>query len=518
MKQGLAVKGWINLGLVLLAALYLLVPSFNSDAKQFLFNGQDPIRKGLDLKGGIELLLAPDYRVEDRVLLGIKDDLITKMTSLQMTAPKWDLYGSRDENKYDGLKFTFASANDLQRVINAKAIPEKMDRSNGIEKLAVILKPVGVTADNNGNTAASNTLIIKIQMDPALFGEDALVRAKDIISKRVNGSGIAETDVRLDKSNGRIQVQLPGVSSLDEAEKLLKATGRLNFRLDGKIVMFGSDLQDATARYDTTKGAPVIDFKFGSEGANQFRVITSDNIGKKLAMYLDEDMLMDPVIQSVIPDGSGQISLGSGTSLDQAKEYAILMRSGALPISLRTIQNTQVAPTLGSEMVRQSLIGGIAGIILVILFMLIFYSIPGLIANVALIAYIALVLGVFALFRSVLTLPGVAGFILTIGAAVDANIIIFERIKDELRSGKRLRAAVESGFERAFTAIFDSNVSTLITGIVLLIFSTGPVKGFAVTLLIGTLVSLYTAIQVSRTLLEMMIDKDPDKYAKYFGA
>ena len=234
-------------------------------------------------------------------------------------------------------------------------------------------------------------------------------------------------------------------------------------------------------------------------------------------MYLDEEKLMEPVIKEPIPNGEGRITLGRGASLEEAKNYAILMKSGALPISLRTVQTTQVAPTLGSEMVRQSVVAGLIGIALVILFMLLFYGIPGLLADVALVIYALLILGVLALFRGVLTLPGVAGFILSIGMAVDANIIIFERIKDELRAGKRMRPALNAGFDRAFWTIFDSNVTTLLVAIVLLIFGMGPVRGFAVTLSIGIIASMFTALVVSRTLLEIMIDRNPDRYLKFFG-
>jgi protein-export SecD/SecF family membrane protein len=508
MRRDIVWKGWTNLALVLIALVVVFGPQISSSLN--FFGNQDAIRQGLDLKGGIELILAPDYRVEDRVLLGVKDQLVARISKLGIAEPKFNTLGTMENNKYDGLKFTFASPGEVERVLNAKAIPAQLAWKHGIEDLTIQFK---VKKSSN-----PNILLVNVQLDPASYGEDAMFRAKEIISRRINSMGTSETDVRLDKKNNRIQVQLPGVSSIDEAEKLLKATGRLNFRMNGKIVMFGNDLKDASAAYDPNKGEPVIHFQFGSEGAEQFRVITTNNVGKKLGMYLDEQQLMEPVINEPIPGGSGEISLGGGTTLDQAKEYAILMKSGALPISLRTVQNTQVAPTLGSEMIRQSLIGAAAGIILVMLFMLLFYSLPGLIANVALIGYSILVLGVMAGLRQVLTLPGVAGFILSIGMAVDANIIIFERIKDELRNGKRLRAAVEAGFNRAFTAIFDSQLTTLIIAVVLLIFGTGPVKGFAVTLTIGILLSLYTAILVSRNLLEMLVDKNPDRYAKYFGA
>jgi preprotein translocase subunit SecD len=505
MRKELTWKACFHFGLILVAALLLFLPQI----KETLFKGEDPIRQGLDLQGGIELVLAPDYRVEDRVLLGIKEDLNARITKLGIAQPKSDVLGIAENNKYDGLKFTFASADEVKRVLNAKAVPERMDWNKGVESMKLLLK-------SEQDSKNANVLRVNIQIDPAMFDSEAIARAKEIISRRVNSSGLAETDVRYDQKNKRIQVQLPGVDSIEKAEKLLKATGRLNFRLNGKIVMFGDDLKDAKASLDPSKGVPVINFRFGDAGAQQFYNITRANVGQQLAMYLDEKMLMEPVINEPIPNGSGQITLGGGTSMDQAREYAILMRSGALPISLRTIQNTQVAPTLGSEMIRQSIIGGVVGLILVILFMITLYGVPGMVANIALAGYAILTLGAMAVFRGVLTLPGVAGFILSVGMAVDANMIIFERIKDELRNGKRLRAAVDGGFHRAFSAIFDSNLTTMITAIVLLFFGTGPIKGFGVTLTLGILISMFTAILVTRNMLDMMVDKNPDKYAKLF--
>lgn len=504
-------KFFLNMGIILLAALYILVPQFSVDVKNLLFGeNHDVIRTGLDLKGGIELVLAPDYRVEDRVLIDIQNDLVQKIGNLGISEPKKSFLGLREENKYNGLRFTFASENEVQRVINAKIIPSSLDWDKGVEKLSLLLKA-------EKNRSNPNMLSINVQLNPRMYGSEALTQAKEIISRRVNSSGLSETDVRLDSKNGRIQVQLPGVASLDQAETLLKSTGRLNFRLDGKIVMYGDNLVDAYAQIDNNKGVPAIYFKFGNESTARFRDITSQNVGKVLSIYLDEEKLMDPVINEAIPSGEGSITLGSGASLKEAKESALLMKSGALPVSLRTIQNTQIAPTLGSEMIRQSMVGAGVGVLGVIIFMLIFYGLPGALANIALIGYAILNLALFAIFKGVLTLPGVAGFILAVGMAVDANIIIFERIKDELRNGKRMRSALDAGFDRAFTAIIDSNVTTILTALMLLIFGTGPIKGFAITLTLGIIISMFTAIVVSKNLLEVMLDKNPDKYVKYFG-
>lgn len=511
MKRDLKWKVWGIFVLTALAIIFAIIPQYSPAMKELFFKGQDPIRKGLDLKGGIEVILTPDYRVESRVLSGVRSQLLKSIASLGVDEPSVRFIGQADNNRFDGLSLKFNTKEELERVLRAEAISRKLTWSLGVE-----------TKELRAQTKISETspemLQVFITEDPANFPDDALYQAKVIIANRINSSGLSETDVRLDEKNGRIQVQLPGVKNREEAEKLIRSTGRLNFRLNGQIAMFGTDLKDAQATFDTSEGAPVIHFKFGRVGAKQFEEITTKNVGSVLAMYLDEEKLMEPVIKEPIPNGEGRITLGRGASLEEAKNYAILMKSGALPISLRTVQTTQVAPTLGSEMVRQSVMAGLIGIALVVLFMLLFYGIPGLLADVALVIYALLILGVLALFRGVLTLPGVAGFILSIGMAVDANIIIFERIKDELRAGKRMRPALNAGFDRAFWTIFDSNVTTLLVAIVLLIFGMGPVRGFAVTLSIGIIASMFTALVVSRTLLEIMIDRNPDRYLKFFGA
>lgn len=502
MRRELLQRFIIYMVFILVAAAFIIYP---------MIKGNEPLRLGLDLKGGIEVILAPDYRLEDRVLIGIKNELVEKMAQINVPAPQNGYLGKRENNKYDGITFSFNTPQELDRVLNAKNIPGTMQWKKGIEDLQ--LKFRTVRSEND-----ANILHVYTQIDPAMYGGGALQQAKEIISRRVNNSGIAETDVRLDEKNGRIQVQLPGISSQEEAEKMIKSTGRLNFRdAEGRIVMFGSDLKNATAGIRPGTGEVEISFEFGSEGAKQFSAITNKSVGKVLAIYLDEEKLMEPVVQTPITDGRGVITMGNA-SLADAKSNAVLMKSGAMPISLRTIANTQVAPTLGSEMIRQSLLAGLIGILLVVGFMILFYGLPGIMADVALVGYAILTVGVMAMFRGVLTLPGVAGLILSLGMAVDANVIIFERIKDELRNGKRLRSAVESGFDRAFAAILDGNITTLIIGLVLLFFGTGPVKGFAVTLSIGIILSMFTAIFVTKNLLEMVIDRNPDKYAKYFGA
>lgn len=485
---------WKSLVIFLVVALFALV----------LY--KLPIRLGLDLKGGIELLLAPDYRIGSSNIYKLGDLLSAKAKEANIPAPEVSPLGTLDGDRYDGLKFTFASAQDAERAVNAGVFPQKyqLNASGEIKNLNLIRKVKG------------NVVELTVLQDAGDFPEDSLERSLSVISHRINeaSAGMAEADVRLD-GKGRINVQLPGISSLEEARDLISATGRLTFRINNQIVMDGTDLKNVYVSFQQGEGY-VINFEFKGKGARQFAKVTSENVNKFMAIYLDEEKLMEPLIKQPITGGEGYISLGGRTKAE-AENYAILMKSGALPISLKVVQETQVAPTLGKEIVHQSMVAGIISLAMVVLFMLIFYGLPGMMADFALVLYGIMVLGVMALFRGVLTLPGVAGFILSLGMAVDANIIIFERIKDEIRNGKRVRAAIQGGFHRAFTTILDSNLTTLISAFVLLFYGTGPVKGFAVTLGLGVIISMFTAIFVTRVFIEWRVDHDPDRYLKHFG-
>jgi protein-export SecD/SecF family membrane protein len=411
-----------------------------------------------------------------------------------------------DGDRYEGIKFTFGSAADAQRAINAGIFPGsyKFDAFNQTKHLDFKTKVIG------------NQIELTILQAASDFPEDSLDRSRTIIEHRINeaSSGMAEADVRLD-GKGRLNVQLPGISTLQQARDIITATGKLTFRIDNQIVLDGTDMQDIRVAYEAGKGY-VINFSFNGEGAKQLERITTENINKKMAVYLDETMLMDPTIQSVIPGGSGEITLGNATK-DEVEKDALLMKSGALPVSLRVVQAAQVAPTLGKEIVNQSVIAIIIGICLIMGFMLLFYGIPGLLADAALMIYSIFVLGIMVLFHGVLTLPGIAGFILSMGMAVDTNIILFERVKDEIRNGKRVRPAVEHGFQRAFITVLDCHITVLITAGVLFFLGSGSIQGFAVTLAIGISMSLLTAVVITKYFLDVRIDHDPDRYAKYFG-
>jgi len=313
----------------------------------------------------------------------------------------------------------------------------------------------------------------------------------------------------------RIVVELAGVKDPQRAREVIGRTAQLEFRDEqGNVIMTGSDLKNATAGSDEY-GRPAVHFELTSEGAKKFEKATRENIGRPISIYLDQELLSSPVVQSVIRD-KGQIT-GIG-SMDKAKDLSMMLRAGALPVPLDLLHSEVLEPTLGQESIDQSKVAAVIGAGLVVLFMLAVYRLPGIMADIALGVYGLIVLAALAVIHAVLTLPGIAGLILSVGMAVDANVIIFERIKEEMRGGKRLRAAIDAGFTRAFGCILDSNVTTLITAAVLYVYGTGAVRGFAVTLGLGIVASMFTAIVVTRVLITAVVDRNPERYARYFGA
>jgi preprotein translocase subunit SecD len=286
-----------------------------------------------------------------------------------------------------------------------------------------------------------------------------------------------------------------------------------------RTIMTGVHLQSASVGFDSQTGAPIIQFTLTSEGARIFADHTTKNVGQYLTITLDKRVISSPRINGAIPSGSGQIT-GSFTR-EAAQALVVQLKYGALPVPLKVLSSRSVGPTLGQDSINKSLLAGIIGVSMVVVFMLLYYRLPGLLADLALVLYGLLVLSIFKLLPVTLTLAGIAGFVLSIGLAVDANILIFERMKEELRSGRSLKAAMRAGFDRAWPSIRDSNASTLITCAILFWFGTTQgasiVAGFALTLAIGVLVSLFTAIVVTRNLLTLVMDMDIAKSHWWFG-
>ncbi|HLX34984.1 MAG TPA: protein translocase subunit SecD [Candidatus Limnocylindrales bacterium] len=365
---------------------------------------------------------------------------------------------------------------------------------------------------------------------------------QQIIEKRVNATGVSEPLV-VTSGTDRIVVEVPGVSDTNDIRKLVGETGRLDFvplptdvygtgaspgpqqAIVGQPLptaeqpLFSGD-QVASANVSTDQnGARVVAFTLKTDGANKFAAYTSANVGNFFAIILDNNVVSAPVINGPITGGSGEITGGGlgGFSLADATNLVNVLRFGSLPFPVQELSSDTIDPTLGQEFLNRSLIAGAIAIFLVLLFMLIHYRLPGLIAGFALTYYALIVYALFRLIPVTLTLAGIAGFVLSIGMAVDANILIFERSKEELRLGKSLPQAIEAGFARAWNSILDSNVSSLITASILYFFGSSVIQGFALVLILGVLCSMFTAITVTRTVLRLIVSRDWAAKAWLYG-
>lgn len=347
---------------------------------------------------------------------------------------------------------------------------------------------------------------------------DDISKAIAIIDNRVNALGVTEPVIAAEGSN-RIRVELPGVSDPESAINFLGQTAQLQFvGPDGSIILTGADVKDSKAIMGTDETGlqtPQVTLSFNSEGAQKFADATEEYIGQQIAIVLDEKVISAPVVQSKITGGEAVIT--GLESFDEASKLAIQIRSGALPVTLKPIEIRTVGPTLGQDALTRSMQAGIYGVLVVMLFMLVYYRVPGVVADIALVIYIMISFIVFAVLQVTMTLPGIAGIILSIGMAVDANVIIFERVKEELRNGKSLRASIDQGFHRALTTVVDSNVTTLIACAVLFYLGTGSIKGFAVTLSVGILASMFTAVLMTKFILNTVVGMNITKNPKYFG-
>src|SRR3989344_8360668 len=349
--------------------------------------------------------------------------------------------------------------------------------------------------------------------------EAAITSLRNVIERRVNLFGVSEPNVQTSSFEGkdRIIVELPGVYGTKEAVELIGKTAQLVFSepteetLEGEELQYGlaptsltgAYLQGADVTFDQTSGQPVVSLRFTKEGADMFAEITERNVGKPLAIVLDDSVVSAPIVQETITGGSAQIS--GDFTLDEAKSLVIQLNAGALPVSINLVEQRTVGASLGSESVARSVNAGLIGLIMVLLFMVLAYGRLGLVADLGLIIFGILTLALYKLIPVVLTLPGIAGFLLSVGMAVDSNILIFERFKEE-RGQRPLIDALEVSFGRAWESIRDANIATLVTTFVLAFLHTsGPVRGFAITLALGIGISLFTGIVVSRNLLRVFV-------------
>ncbi len=361
-----------------------------------------------------------------------------------------------------------------------------------------------------------SSLIYEVDMKnvPAEDRDATLSGLRDVMERRVNAFGVSEPQVFTAKEglSYRIVVDLAGVKDTKQAIDQIGKTALLNFReVQGEGTSTAFVATDLTGKYltsarvgtDPQTGVPVINITFNGDGAKLFEDLTAKNIGKPLAIFLDGDLISSPTVQQKIAGGNAVIT-GQFT-LDGAQQIVSLFNAGALPAPVSLISQQTVSASLGTDSLKHAIYAGIVGTLAIILFMLIYYRSFGVWAGVALCIYICLTLGIFKLFGVTMTLSGIAGFILSIGMAVDANILIFERTREELARGLQRTSAIEEGFKRAWTSIRDSNISTIITAVILYYYTSSFVRGFALTLLLGVLLSMFSAITVTRTLLRAFV-------------
>ncbi len=504
-----------------LAAVVYLVPSFvPKDAKgepqlaewwkRYL--PTDRIHLGLDLQGGSHLVLEVkvDKAIENTVER-IKDDLVKVV---------------KDKN----IPITEAVRQGTQ--IRVKAPAASADKIRDLQKSEFANLAVVSSQVSGGN---ADMVLALIEKELRSLRDQTVEQSLETIRNRIDQFGVSEPVIQR-QGQQEILVQLPGVQDPEEAKKLIQQTALLEFKLvddtrsveealrsgppPGDEILYGQDrtpyllqaqplmtgayIADAHVRPSSRLEGPYVELVLNNTGARLFERITAENVKRRLAIVLDNKVYSAPVIQERI--GGGRASITGRFEMKDARELAIVLRAGALPAPLEVEEERTVGPSLGSDSIRQGVISFVVGSSLVVLFMLVYYKGAGVLADVALIFHILFLLAILAAFKAVLTLPGIAGIVLIAGMAVDANVLINERIREELRAGKSARAAIEAGYERALPAIIDTNVTTFLSGVILFQFGTGPIKGFAVTLCIGILTTVVTAVYMTRIYYDWRID------------
>jgi preprotein translocase subunit SecD len=510
--------------LVVLLGVFFSIPSLivgtplESRWPSYLTNAK--INLGLDLAGGSHLLYEADQRDALKTRLQAKEDEVS--TELRRD-PRIDI----GDISTAGGRLSFLARD-----------PTQVDAA--VERLRKLSQPVQLTGNRDWDvTVVDSTRVV---LTPTAAGttqalKDAMTAARDVVRRRIDPSGTKEITVITEGGN-RILVEVPGVEDPEQLKRLIGQTARLEFKLvdleanpqdvlqgrappgsevlpypgnpggapyiavKRRVMVSGDQLTNAQQGYDQD-GRPGIDITFNTAGAKRFGHVTQDNVGKPFAIILDNSVLSAPNINEPILGGRAQIT--GNFTVQTAHDLAVSLASGKLPVKLNVIEERTVSAELGRDSIHKGVIASVIGTLGVILFMLVTYGRFGVYATIALIVNAFLILAVMALFGATLTLPGIAGFILTIGAAVDANVLINERIREEIRRGRRLLDAVETGYREAFRAIFDANVTHVISAAIMAYFGSGPVRGFAVVLLIGVVTSVFTAVYFTRMLVALWI-------------
>jgi len=374
------------------------------------------------------------------------------------------------------------------------------------------VKSFGQSINKGLDLVGGTSLLMEIKADNV---DSAVVdRTIELISRRVNKEGVSEIPI-VQEGDKRIRIEIPGEFDSDKVLKTIGKTGELTFvDPEGNVILTGKDVKESSA-YMTQEGKNLVSLKLNEEGTKKFADATQKFLGKPITIKMDEDILTSPNVNSVISNGEAVIE--GMRSLEEAKSISSIIQSGALPVPVEAVSVKTVGPTIGLEAMGLTKKAGMVGLLCVMLFMMLYYRAPGIIASVSVSLYVVILLYAFAALGVVLTLSGAAAVILTIGMAVDANVLIFERTKEELKAGKSIRSAVDSGFDRALSSILDSNITTIIAGLVLYFMGTGAVKGFAVTLMIGIIISIFTALTVSKFLLKHAVNAGIITKPSHFG-
>jgi preprotein translocase subunit SecD len=516
-----------TLGIILIALLVCLcaVPNFFPEAtvKGWPLWAQRRMVLGLDLQGGSSLLLGVDSNdVKKTRLNQIREDALRTMRSnkIQFTPP-------------------IAIKGDAVEVRVAK----DTDVENALSKLRDLSQPLGgllggATQRDLDVTNAGNG-VIRLSIPDAAMNDrlrKTIEQSIQIVEKRVNELGTVEPVIQR-QGNDRILVQVPGLQDPTHLKEILGKTAKMEFRMvdtsvppdqaqsgsvppddealpnmsnpktstvvKKQVLVTGGDLTDAQTGFDQRTSEPVVNFKFNTAGSRKFAQATTENVGQPFAIVLDNQVISAPVIREPITGGQGQIS--GNFTVQSANDLAVLLRAGALPAPLSVGEERTVGPGLGQDSIEKGELAAYVGAIMVVVFMLVTYRLFGVFANVAVIINVAMIFGVLSLLNATLTLPGIAGVVLTVGIAVDSNVLIYERIREELRNGRNPISAIDAGFTRALATILDSNITTFIAAAVLFMIGTGPVRGFAVTLGIGILTTVFTAFTMTRLIVAWWI-------------
>ena len=511
----------IAITLMILLGIGLAVPSFfPKDQFAHWMKGvpHSRINLGLDLAGGSHLLLEADSNDAAKQRVAAMEDNVS--SELRRGDAPIDI---GDISTANGV-LSFMVRN-----------PAQVDAA--VEKLRQLTKPVGMTGARDWDVTVMDQS--RIVLTPTADGQvralkDAMTVARDVVRRRIDPQGTKEITV-VTQGNNRILVQVPGVEDPAALKALIGQTARLEFKLvdqtanpaevaagrapagsqvlplvDGggaiavqrRVMVSGDQLTGAKQSFDQD-GRPEIVITFNSTGARRFGRVTQENVGKPFAIILDNKVLSAPTIQTAILGGTASIT-GSYT-VESANALAVSLASGKLPVKLNVIEERTISAELGKDSIHKGALAAGAAIIAVMIFMLVTYGRFGIYANIALIVNAFLVLGIMALFNATLTLPGIAGFVLTIGAAVDANVLINERIREEIRRGRKILDAVETGYREAFRAIFDANITHAISAALMFYFGSGPIRGFAVVLGIGIITSVFTAVYFTRMLVVLWL-------------